>query len=139
MVSVPHSGTRTLVKSLGNTSSPRGDWLHFDYDDGLLDTVASELHMHIPIRHPMDVAASWARRDKLVLDLIAAYDSMFDRLSDPHTIYRIEDLPVLEGGDDDTHTEHDGVDWFKLCIAVRVVAPHHQFFADLYPDIKGIY
>lgn len=99
--SVPHSGTRTLVQHLNGklAQSPRGGWLHFDYDDGLLKK-HKHLHLHIPIRDPMQVATSWARRDKNPDAMVRAYESMFNHLDRPHTLHKIEDIPGLGGTDD---------------------------------------
>ena len=99
VVSVPHSGTRTLVEHLGlGGNSPRGRWLHFGYDMDEPKIRSGKYHLHIPIRHPLEVTKSWARRDKKVAGLITAYTSMFEHIrTQQHTIYKMEDLPKLDG------------------------------------------
>jgi hypothetical protein len=132
--SVPHSGTRTLVKHLGiGGNSPRGEYLHFDYDDVKL-RVGKHLHLHIPVRDPMDVAASWARRKKKIDGLIRAYDSMFNHLGMAHTLHKIEDIEPLEGTND--HKDRVTPAWrlaeYQGIVREQVVDQHRQFFDRFY-------
>lgn len=133
VASVPHSGTRTLVKHLGlDKNSPRGRWLHFDFDEPLIKK--HKPHMHIPVRHPMDVAASWARRGKSLDKLLRAYASMFVHLHLDHTIHKVEDLPTLDGGEDRDRNA-DGtarVAEYQAAVMSQVVKPHMDFFSSLY-------
>jgi hypothetical protein len=110
--------------------------LHFDFDDGLLKK-HNELHLHIPLRHPMAVAASWARRDKNPDRMIAAYRSMFAHLYRPHTLYRMELLPLLDGYADTDNRENEGVTHartYQMLLASEIIEPHIDWFAAQYPD-----
>lgn len=94
--------------------------------------------MLIPVRHPLDVAASWSRRGKPIEKLVRSYDSMFNHLGWPHTLYRIEDIPVLDGGDDSDRMKSEAqwrINDYQAAIVERVVTPNLQFFTDLYPEI----
>lgn len=132
--SVPHSGTRTLVEHLNGTldKSPRGRWLHFDYDDGLLKK-HKHLHLHVPIRNPMHVATSWARRGKNSDGMVAAYESMFNHLDRDHTLHKIEDMTRLDGNDD--WPEKVAPVW-KIKqyqdIVKEIVDKHQEFFDQFY-------
>lgn len=132
--SVPHSGTRSLVTHLDiGANSPRGRWLHFGHDDGRLKQ-NKDLHLHIPIRNPVSVATSWARRGKNIDGLLAAYHSMFSHLSRPHTAYKMEDLSITEGDDDwDREVHGNGkVAGYVESIMTEVVRPHAEFFSSYY-------
>lgn len=132
--SVPHSGTRTLVKHLGlERSSPRGRWLHFDFDEGLIRQ--HRPHLHIPVRHPMSVAASWARRGKNVDKLVRAYLSMFAHLTRPHTLHKMEDITPLDGLDDRDRMTHDSMALIgeaQRQVQEQVVLDNYQFFLRFY-------
>ena len=135
VVSVPHSGTRTLVKHLGiGHNSPRGRWMHFGYDPDEPRIKSGKYHLHIPIRHPLEVTKSWARRDKNINRLVEAYESMFSHLDQAHTFHKMEDLPKLDG-----YTDHPGqetpqwrLDKYEGVILVNVVAPNLEFFQQFY-------
>lgn len=129
-----------MVKHLGiqPRTSPRGLWLHWDYDDQLLKANPG-LHLHIPIRDPMAVAASWGRRGKKIAGLLRAYASMFEYLASPHetnqhTLHRIEDIEVLDGATDWDRNESPGnVLKYQQIIQAEVVDKHRAFFAEYYP------
>lgn len=106
--------------------------MHFDHDEGLIKKHKPQ--MHIPIRHPMDVAASWARRGKNLDKLLRAYASMFAHLHLDHTIHKVEDLPTLDGGEDrDREAQGDvKVREYQAAVMERVVKPHMDFFSGLY-------
>lgn len=141
VVSPWHSGTRTLVQWLHQETGVKPTYQHFLHFDKQLKAKyggRGDL-VHIPIRHPMSVAESWARRKKDVEHLIGQYKSMFDYLSreDP-TLWKIEDLPRL-AGTDDLDVERDRtparVHDYKAIILERVVTPHQDFFKDYYSDL----
>lgn len=140
--SVPHSGTRTLVDYLGvGGNSPRGRWLHFGYKHDIPVLKAYRHHLHIPLRHPLEVAASHARRGKNVDALVSAYQCMFAWLRDAPagsaTMYRMEDLPTLAGGDDWDRDGHgDGrVEQYRGIVRSKVLQSHGNWFARYYDDI----
>ena len=106
--------------------------MHFDYDDALLKK-HQHLHLHIPIRDPMQVAISWARRDKDSDGLVAAYGSMFRHLDRDHTLHKIEDMTRLDGNDD--WPDKVAPAWMikqYQDIVQDVMDKHHQFFSQFY-------
>lgn len=137
--SVPHSGTRTLVDYLPGIchNSPRGFWLHFGYDDALLKR-HKDLHLHIPVRDPRSVAASWARRGKNIDRLVTAYTSMFAHFDREHTVYKMETLPMLDGVDDWDRELHGNtrVSSYVDRLQVDVIQPHLEFFTEYYGDLR---
>ena len=97
IISVPHSGTRSLKDRLGMDTH----W-HFNsvYDDRIRDF---EGHAHIPIRNPIDVAISWDARyvneyGGTIADMLKSMDEMLDFISryPRRSLYRMEDHKVLE-------------------------------------------
>lgn len=150
-MSVPHSGTRTLVEHLGervnllNQGIRDGRWWHFgSHDDNLRRYKVGTVH--IPIRHPLAVAASWAHRTAAgnrtgdpKTNMVKRYRKMFEFLADPHLaieFHRMEDLPVLQGKD-----EHDYcselVPEFCEAVVEYVLAPNKTFFAQFYEESNG--
>lgn len=120
----------------------RGSWYHFFQND--YDLTKPDIFVHVPIREPMDVAQSWAQRDKtgnVIGALLKSYKSMFkffDRHPGDMCIrYRIEDLPVLAGKFDPNQQEgkyvHNPVE-FQAAVMKEVVTPHIEFFERFYPD-----
>lgn len=122
VVSIPHSGTRSLVNHLGLKSHH-----HFPVNPD-----AAEL-FHIPIRNPMDVAAGWARRGKPAKVLIDSYALMFAFLGmAEHRLYRIEDLPNIKGEDDVGECSPSVTDAYQGRVQRLVVEPNAEFFAGFY-------
>ena len=112
--------------------SPRGQWLHFGYDDVLL-RIHKDIHLHIPVRNPIAVATSWAGRGKNLDRLLKAYDSMFRHLDRPHTLHRIEDIPAT--GTKDWDREIAGtsqVPHYIAQVTEHVIAPHQAWFRQYY-------
>lgn len=131
--SVPHSATRSLVKHLGfERNSPRGHWLHFGYC--LDDPVLHKYHLHIPIRNPMEVARTWGRQAKNIEGLLKAYESMFYHLNIEHTLYKMEDMPRLDGLNDAPELRKDTaqVHEYQRIIQEKVVDKHGEFFERFY-------
>jgi len=117
-----------------------GTWWHFDYDEALLRKYRP--HAHIPIRHPLDVAESWAQRDKtgdVVAKMLRCYACMFTYLEDNDaTFHRMEDLPRIKG----TIGEHvqarnmtSRVRRFQEAVTEIVIVPYRSFFAQFYEDL----
>jgi len=151
VVSVPHSGTRTLLEHTGLyppaakdrtldgwTRRPR--WLHFGVPHHAKMLHRFDPVAHIPVRHPKSVCASWRRRydeGNPVAKLVKAYNAMFDYLETHDAeFYRVEDLPRLAGTDDHPEkrdTKH--LDEFYAAITESVVEPHRAFFARFYEDL----
>src|SRR5690606_10427939 len=96
VVSVPHSGTRTLLSITGINAREQGlvgagTWWHFGAHELLLEKY--EPWAHIPIRHPLNVAESWASRRKagdVINAMLNHYRCMF-RYLETHgaTFYRM--------------------------------------------------
>lgn len=141
VVSVPHSGTRTLVAHLSLPSleeqrlgSKR--WWHFGFCHHLLDKYPKVL-AHIPIRNPMDVAKSWALRNKHgrqpEKQLVLCYHHMLEHFGekpDQCRFYRMEDLPKLEGvGEHGDVRNLSKVRAYQDRVRQDVVAGHPEFFA----------
>jgi hypothetical protein len=100
------------------------------------EPILTRHHLHVPVRHPRQVAASWARRGKNLDRLLLAYESMFGHL-DHSTCYRIEDYPVLDGGDDwdrEAHGESKVADYIAQ-VERSVISPHRAWFSNYYEDI----
>ena len=148
MISVPHSGTRTLVEHLGVYATQQGfslwgagEWWHFGghYQSRVNKT---KIFAHIPIRHPLDVAASWARRmreGKVLEDLINRYHLMFDYLLDPernYQLHRVEDLPRLQGKNEHAQGERKHkVKRYQEEVKLQVIEPYRDFFECYYKDL----
>jgi hypothetical protein len=136
VMSVPHSGTRSLVEFTGITGAAQA-WWHFGFHDQELDT-RTPIHLHIPIRDPMAVAASWARRAKHIEGLINAYQAMMAVITDApdhitYTLYRMENL-ALRLGDGDGGARHpNDARPYQAAVQAQVVEPHASFFGELYP------
>lgn len=133
VVSVPHSGTRTLVAHLGASTHQ-----HFYPLTGAYNGSNVRHGMiHIPIRHPMSVAESWARRGKSLDNLIERYIGMFRYLSDgPAQIYRIESLPRLRGTNDSGVRRNKflpEIAAYQQAVIGAIVEPYRPFFAAHYP------
>lgn len=127
-VSVPHSGTRSLVKYLNLTT-------HTHFLDRTMQSLRGDM-VHIPIRNPMHVASSWAVRGKPLDNLIARYDSMFEFMSKyDYQLYRVEDIGRL-AGTDDRKRQHN---WrpkpeqmYRRAVLEQVVLPNIDFFRQFY-------
>lgn len=147
VVSVPHSGTRTLVKHLQINDNPgvpgiSAKWWHFGASNPGIRVLLKrlDLYAHIPVRNPMDVAASWASRRKTgnpLANLIHRYRLMFDWMEESEgrfTLYRIEDIPPLAGTG-----EHKGADLnprriaqYQNAVREQIVESNMDFFLRFY-------
>lgn len=94
IISVPHSGTRSLREHLARY----GYW-HFGQNDA--DIANYDGRADIPIRNPVDIAVSWEARyqdngDKTADNLIWRLDAMLNYI-DSHDvkIWNIEEIPVF--------------------------------------------
>lgn len=101
VISVPHSGTRTL-KDLLCYPHDKKHW-HFNsiYAE---DIRAFAGHAHIPIRNPIDVAISWDTRyvneyGGTIADMLKAFDEMLEFIDryHRHTLYRMEEFKTRLG------------------------------------------
>lgn len=112
VVGVPHSANRSLCESLGHDHGHAGEkyprWLHFVEHTELLES--RDITAEIPIRDPLAVAESWARRGKDIEDLLQCYERMFTYIHDrPWSIHlwHMEMKPRLAGVDDDDVDRED--------------------------------
>lgn len=93
ILSVPHTGTRTLMQVLGETQ-----FYHFCQNEG--DFEHLDRHIDFPIRDPLNTSISWRcyQCDREDMDEFRRWEAAITYLKDrPHTVHRIEDFPVLEG------------------------------------------
>ncbi len=142
-MSVPHSGTRTLVEHLGLRAADQrlrgGRWWHFGYPEHeKYLRYYKTVHLHIPVRNPLDVAKSWARQEKNIHRLLEAYESMFTNgLNREHTLHQVELLPRLAGANDSPEMTGNPVKIqdYQDIILYYVVRPHESFFRRFYPEL----
>ncbi len=93
LVSVPHTGTRTLQRVLGEATI-----FHFCQNEG--DFEAIDEAIDFPIRDPLATSLSWRsfQTDRQDMDEFRRWEAAITYLNDhPHTVHRMEDHPVLEG------------------------------------------
>jgi len=97
IISVPHSGTRSLRDHL----QFNGYW-HFGQNDADIRIFTG--HADIPIRNPIDIARSWDARyldeeGKGPQGMLIKFDMMFEFIDKHHDyrLWKIEDLPVNIG------------------------------------------
>ena len=97
VISVPHSGTRSLRDHLGFD----GYW-HFGQNDP--DIILFTGKAHIPVRDPFDVAMSWESRYpreqyKGAAEMLLRFDLMLEYVHNrPDTVFwLVDDLPIHEG------------------------------------------
>lgn len=69
--SVPHSGTRSLMEHLGVDH-----YEHFGSSPSFF--VREDFEAHIPVRDPLDLARSWAKRGKPLDELLKRYQAMIE-------------------------------------------------------------
>lgn len=103
VMSVPGSGTRSLMRHLGiHACTHFSDTQHFPeaYRD------RPDL-IHVPVRDPIKVAASWARDGRSSDEMIERYRQMMFsvRFLKPN-LYITEHLPIREGGTLLTELQH---------------------------------
>ncbi len=93
IVSVPHTGTRTLQRVLGEVQL----W-HFGQNEAQFEAI--DEHIDFPIRDPLATSISWRsfQSDRDDMGEFDRWDRAIAYLKDrPHTVHRMEDHPVLEG------------------------------------------
>lgn len=142
MVSVPHSGTRTLLSITGINAREQGlvgagTWWHFGAHELLLEKY--EPWAHIPIRHPLNVAESWASRRKtgdVINAMLNHYRCMF-RYLETHdaTFYRMEDYPRIAGTGEHERGAQFRIRQFQDAVMEHVIEPHREFFKLFYEDL----
>lgn len=88
IVSIPHSGTRTLTEVLGKKR-----FYHFHHDIEIKGVI------HVPVREPLDHAVSWVCYEG-ALDNAGGFFQQFEKMlehKDQAVFYRMEDYPKLKG------------------------------------------
>lgn len=116
-----------------------GTWWHFGSHELLLKKY--EPHAHIPIRHPLDVAKSWASRRKtgdVIGSMLNHYRCMFEYLETHEaTFHRMEDLPRVAGTNehDDVEVTNTTIRRFQDAVREQVIEPHRKFFLQFYEDM----
>lgn len=98
--SVPYSGTRSLMEYLGVDH-----YEHFGSSPAFF--ARDDCQAHIPVRDPMDLARSWAKRGKPLDELLMRYRAMIDFVahSDNVVLWATHSLPVVRG--DGEYTDGD--------------------------------
>lgn len=95
IVSVPHTGTRSLIKILGAAGNH-----HFCQNEG--DFTVLKQHIDFPVRDPLDTCISWRsyQCDREDMDEFRRWEAAIDYLEDyPHgvTYYVMEHYGTREG------------------------------------------
>lgn len=141
VVSVPHSGTRTLVKHLGIRAEEQGlsgQGSHWHFNRTVYSLLKLNIVAHIPIRHPLDVARSWANRNitgDAKAAMLDAYDWMLrfiERSPERCRFHRMEDIAVLAGAGEWSDPNAARVEVFQDAVRERVIGPHRAFFECFY-------
>jgi hypothetical protein len=88
VVSVPHTGTRSLARSLGVMQ-----FYHFGQNDR---DIANLSHFHFPMRDPLATSLSWRgyQLDRDSFDEFRRWELAIAWMADhDHTVHMIEDYP----------------------------------------------
>lgn len=98
--SVPHTGTRTLQRVLGETGL-----FHFGQNEGQFVPIRE--HIDFPIRDPLATSLSWRSYncDRDDMGEFPRWEKAIAYLADYEpgvTVHRMEDYPVLEGKSGET-------------------------------------
>lgn len=123
---MPYSGTRSLMDHL--------DIDHYEHFGGSVDYIKhGDFLGHVPLRNPMDVAASWAFRGRSIDDLVNSYELMFDYINNrDHRLYVMERLPVTRGVGEYVMKCDQRATAFRAAVVECVVKPHRAFFEKHY-------
>ena len=135
IVSVPHSGTRSLQAHLNVATI-----FHFCQNEGDFEPIRE--HIDFPIRDPLATSLSWRanQSDRTDYDEFRRWNAAIDYLSDyepGHTIHVMEKLPVVEGMSDPhlwykrSYLNHDLTALKKL--------PEVQYLIDWYPTVESFF
>ena len=109
VVSVPHSGTRSLCTHLGLFRGDGGngyEYLHWGQNDADINTLTGRVH--IPIRHPLSVARTWDGRYPSAEGVKGGNHSIENML------WRLEQMLAFIA------TYHDRCLWYMEAIDLRV-------------------
>lgn len=133
ILSVPHTGTRTLMRVLGETQ-----FWHFGQNEG--DFEHLDRHIDFPIRDPLATSISWRcyQCDRTDMDEFRRWELAMAHLKGRDvTIHRIEDHPVLEG-----KSSNDW--WWKKALANRDLdalkkLPEVEYLLSWYPTVEDFW
>ena len=133
IVSVPHTGTRTLMQVLGETQC-----YHFCQNE--LEFQHFDRHIDFPIRDPLATSISWRcyQSDREDMDEFRRWEAAMLYLGDrPHTVHVIEKHPVLDG-------ESSMDFWWKQALAKHDLTalkklPEVQYLLEWYPKVEGFF
>lgn len=100
VISVPHSGSRSLLRHLqllriGPEEGPEHIYHFGEHDEDIASYAGA---VHIPLRNPVDVMLSWMSRNKPLRGLFAAMERMAEYDNPNVTLHRAEELPIRMGG-----------------------------------------
>lgn len=116
-------------------------WWHFGAHERRLARFAGTIH--IPIRRPVDVARSWARRPmpgRPLEALLRSYNAMFDflaRAGECCRLHVMEAHPRLAGAGElpQARAGRHRRRAFERAVRDHVVAPRREFWERFYPDV----
>ena len=127
VVSVAHSGTRTLAAHLTSAglAVENGFW-HFNR----AYTLEHDYIGHIPVRDPLEVARSWSGRGAALDVLLESYGRMFEFIERwPFQVYAMHQLPRLAGvGESKPHPPDSA---FIRTVRDVVFKPYRDFFDEV--------
>jgi len=135
IVSVPHAGTRTLQRVLGEATI-----FHFCQNEA--DFVPIREHIDFPIRCPLATSLSWRanQSDRTDMGEFDRWEKAIAYLSDyspGHTVHVMERLPVLEGMSSPelwykkAYVDHD------LDVLKRL--PEVRYLLEWYPSVEAFF
>ncbi len=96
ILSVPHTGTRTLMQTLGETA-----FFHFCQNEAAFEGL--DEHVDFPIRDPLATSLSWRcyQSNRQDMDEFRRWEAAIayfkSKSEESYTVHRIEDLPILDG------------------------------------------
>lgn len=123
VISVPHSGSRSLCRHLGIAPIPESLW-HFGDHDHRIDVFKGAAA--IPIRNPVDVLASWLVRKKDPIVAILRMSMMVDYDNPLAQYFKVEELQERVGHRD---TPGDSQRGRALAVFQRHAHPAiHEFY-----------
>ena len=104
IISVPHSGSRSLIKHVNGGEYRVGRLYHFGDHDSYIKEWDGKVA--IPLRNPIDTVTSWRVRNRPLKDLARRYHLLLDYVN-LHVkeigkgkrirLYKVEDLPYRVG------------------------------------------
>lgn len=110
---MPYSGTRSLMEHLGVDH-----YEHFGSSPSFF--ARDDFEAHIPVRDPLAVARSWARRGKPLDELLMRFRAMIDFVAyrDNVVLWVTEELPIVRGNGEYTEDEDRVTEYQQALISM---------------------